>query len=222
MNLQPGIKGSTFAKASFSSSNNRDDIDWEDPNFWAKWAQKANVDINAAENHLIMSEPRARRKRFEDNYKGLHEGENGSDEGSDDDGETSRGRGNRGSDFSKSRSGKKRRKDDDDDYVNYNAPDELTFNKSEFFKVEKLLSAWGWGRWKAIKANSDVMLSEKDIEHIGRTLLLHCIREYRGDEKSREFVWQLILPKGAVLGKGGKKGIIGGGLYHEGWATLPE
>jgi chromodomain-helicase-DNA-binding protein 7 len=199
LNLQPGIKGSTFAKASFSSSNNRDDIDWEDPNFWAKWAQKANVDINAAENHLIMSEPRARRKRFEDNYKGLHEGENGSDEGSDDDGETSRGRGNRGSDFSKSRSGKKRRKDDDDDYVNYNAPDELTFNKSEFFKV-----------------------SEKDIEHIGRTLLLHCIREYRGDEKSREFVWQLILPKGAVLGKGGKKGIIGGGLYHEGWATLPE
>jgi hypothetical protein len=43
---------------------------------------------------------------------------------------------------------------------------------------------------------------------------LHCIREYRGEEKSREFVWQLIVPKGGILGKGGKKGVLGGGLYH--------
>lgn len=51
---------------------------------------------------------------------------------------------------------------------------------------------------------------------------MHCIREYRGDEKTREFVWRLITPKGGVIGKGGKKGVIGGGIYHEGWAALPE
>lgn len=127
------------------------------------------MDANAGEeNDLIISEPRARRKRFEDNYKGLHEGENESD-GSDDDGtEPGGSKRNRGGDFSKSRSGKKRRRDDDEDYINYNAPDELTFNKSEFFKVEKLLAAYGWGRWRIIKEQSDLMLSEKDIEHIAR------------------------------------------------------
>lgn len=125
-----------------------------------------------------MSEPRARRKRFEDNYKGLHEGENESD-GSDDDGEPGASK-SRKSDFSKSRSGKKRRREDDDDYIqNYNAPDELTFNKSEFFKVEKLLSAWGWGRWSMIKKNSDITLSEKDIEHIARFVHLSFITFYQ-------------------------------------------
>ena len=38
-------KGSTFAKASFSASANRDDIDIDDPNFWQKWAKKAEIDV---------------------------------------------------------------------------------------------------------------------------------------------------------------------------------
>lgn len=42
--IQPGVKGSTFAKASFAVSSNRSDIDVNDPNFWQKWARKANVD----------------------------------------------------------------------------------------------------------------------------------------------------------------------------------
>ncbi|KAI6207680.1 Helicase [Aphelenchoides besseyi] len=224
--LEPGVKGSTFAKASFTSTSNREDIDIDDPNFWDKWAKKANVVLETGENNLIVSEPRSRRKRFEENYKGLNEG--GSEEGEDTDEDsvepaTSKNRSGRGSlEFSKSRSGKKRRRaDEDDDYVNY-TPDELTFNKSEYFKVEKLLSSWGWGRWKAIKEHCETTLNENDIEHISRTLLLHCIREYRGDEKCREFVWQLIIPENGAIGKGGKKGVIGGGLYHEGWAALPE
>lgn len=39
-------KGSTFAKASFSSSGARDDIDINDPEFWQKWAKKADVEID--------------------------------------------------------------------------------------------------------------------------------------------------------------------------------
>ena len=42
------------------------------------------------------------------------------------------------------------------------------FSKSEFFKVEKLLASYGWGRWKIIKEHSDLAISEKDIEHISR------------------------------------------------------
>ena len=42
--VQAGVKGSTFAKASFNMSSNREDIDVNDPNFWQMWAKKANVD----------------------------------------------------------------------------------------------------------------------------------------------------------------------------------
>jgi len=45
--IEAGVKGSTFAKASFSLSTNRNDIDIDDPQFWQKWAKKA--DLNAEE-----------------------------------------------------------------------------------------------------------------------------------------------------------------------------
>jgi hypothetical protein len=37
-------KGSTFSKASFASSGIRSDIDIDDPDFWKKWAKKAEID----------------------------------------------------------------------------------------------------------------------------------------------------------------------------------
>jgi 2-hydroxychromene-2-carboxylate isomerase len=86
--LEPGVKGSTFAKASFTTSHNRDDIDIGDPDFWAKWAKKANIDVESlndeyASKHLIVHEPRSRKKRFiTENFKG--NSESGDDGGSDD------------------------------------------------------------------------------------------------------------------------------------------
>lgn len=41
-----GEKNSTFAKASFSASGNRSDIAIDDPNFWQKWAKKADLDVD--------------------------------------------------------------------------------------------------------------------------------------------------------------------------------
>ena len=41
--LEAGEKGSTFSKASFAATGTRDDIDINDPDFWHKWAQKAEV-----------------------------------------------------------------------------------------------------------------------------------------------------------------------------------
>lgn len=49
---ESGVPGSTFAKASFGSTTNRDDIDINDPNFWAKWAKKANVDVDSINDEL--------------------------------------------------------------------------------------------------------------------------------------------------------------------------
>uniref|UniRef100_A0A915KAL9 Uncharacterized protein n=1 Tax=Romanomermis culicivorax TaxID=13658 RepID=A0A915KAL9_ROMCU len=48
--VQAGVKGSTFAKASFAVSGNRSDIDVNDPNFWQKWARKANIDVDTNSN----------------------------------------------------------------------------------------------------------------------------------------------------------------------------
>ena len=36
-------------QASFSMTGNRDDIDINDPEFWQKWAKKADVDVDAGE-----------------------------------------------------------------------------------------------------------------------------------------------------------------------------
>lgn len=41
--LEAGEKGSTFSKASFAATGTRDDIDINDPDFWQKWAKKAEV-----------------------------------------------------------------------------------------------------------------------------------------------------------------------------------
>ncbi|KHJ84804.1 associated with TFs and helicase [Oesophagostomum dentatum] len=58
-----------------------------------------------------------------------------------------------------------------------------------------------------------------DIAHMARTLLLHCVREYRGDEKIRQTVWQMIAPQGA---KNAKEPKGSQSIYHQGWAALPE
>lgn len=47
-------KGSTFSKASFSASNNRNDIDLDDPDFWKKWAKRADIDLEAGEKVLCF------------------------------------------------------------------------------------------------------------------------------------------------------------------------
>ncbi|KAL7978947.1 hypothetical protein Chor_013436 [Crotalus horridus] len=57
-------RGSTFAKASFVASGNRTDISLDDPNFWQKWAKKAEIDIDAisGRNSLVIDTPRIRKQ----------------------------------------------------------------------------------------------------------------------------------------------------------------
>ena len=44
--IEAGIKGSTFSKASFNMTETRSDISLDDPNFWQKWARKADIDTD--------------------------------------------------------------------------------------------------------------------------------------------------------------------------------
>uniref|UniRef100_A0A8C3LJZ8 Chromodomain helicase DNA binding protein 8 n=1 Tax=Chrysolophus pictus TaxID=9089 RepID=A0A8C3LJZ8_CHRPC len=57
-------KGSTFAKASFVASENRTDIALDDPNFWQKWAKKADLDLDLlnSKNNLVIDTPRVRKQ----------------------------------------------------------------------------------------------------------------------------------------------------------------
>uniref|UniRef100_A0A914IA98 Uncharacterized protein n=1 Tax=Globodera rostochiensis TaxID=31243 RepID=A0A914IA98_GLORO len=98
----------------------------------------------------------------------------------------------------------------------------LHSTKTSYFKVEKLLAQFGWGRWVVLKAFSD--LTEHELEHITRyisnfsnfttkpcditimeirTLLLHCVREFRGDEKRKRSRRRQLLTQTAATIKDG-------------------
>lgn len=53
-----------------------------------------------------------------------------------------------------------------------------------------------WGRWKDILTHGRFKwhLNEKDMEMICRALLVYCVRHYKGDEKIKSFIWDLITP----------------------------
>lgn len=55
-------KGSTFSKASFAANDQRSDIDIRDPDFWNKWAKRAEIDTTEKkeDEDLIVTEPRKR------------------------------------------------------------------------------------------------------------------------------------------------------------------
>lgn len=44
-------------QASFVASGNRTDISLDDPNFWQKWAKKAEIDIDAISGRVSISFP---------------------------------------------------------------------------------------------------------------------------------------------------------------------
>lgn len=195
-------KGGSFSKASFATSDNRTDIEIDDPNFWEKWAKKANFDLDELKNRneLIVQEPRRRTqtKRFgaDDAMLDITDLET-----STDDEEASISTRTRGSRSNKPMNGKggKRRKgrpydfEDDGDYAQ-----EVGFGwtRTEFFRVEKALLTYGWGRWdECLKvANFKRDLHEQDVEDISRIVLLFSLQNYKGDERVKSYVLELITP----------------------------
>uniref|UniRef100_A0A8D2ZG83 Chromodomain helicase DNA binding protein 7 n=1 Tax=Scophthalmus maximus TaxID=52904 RepID=A0A8D2ZG83_SCOMX len=168
-------KGSTFAKASFVATGNRTDISLEDPDFWQKWAKKAELDLDAinGRNTLVIDTPRVRKQTR--HYSSVKEDEmlEFSELESDED------------EPSKPSSKPRRPQDKAQGYP-----------RSECFRVEKNLLVYGWGRWSDILTHGRFKrpLKEADVETICRALLAYCLLHYRGDENIKSFIWDLITP----------------------------
>ncbi|XP_030879738.1 chromodomain-helicase-DNA-binding protein 7 isoform X2 [Leptonychotes weddellii] len=166
-------KGSTFAKASFVASGNRTDISLDDPNFWQKWAKKAELDIDAlnGRNNLVIDTPRVRKQTRlysavkEDELMEFSDLESDSEE--------------------KPCPKPRRPQDRSQGYA-----------RSECFRVEKNLLVYGWGRWTDILSHGRYkrQLTEQDVETICRTILVYCLNHYKGDENIKSFIWDLITP----------------------------
>lgn len=65
------------------------------------------------------------------------------------------------------------------------------------FHVLTCDSLWTrWGRWREILSHGRFkrQLNEQDVEIICRALLAYCLVHYRGDEKIKSFIWDLITP----------------------------
>ncbi|XP_057189568.1 chromodomain-helicase-DNA-binding protein 8 isoform X2 [Triplophysa rosa] len=171
-------KGSTFSKASFVASENRTDIALDDPEFWQKWARKADIDMDSLnrKNTLVIDTPRVRKQTRQFS--------------------TLRGEGGELSDL-----------DSDDDYPPHNSRQSRAsrrsdrhsgagYGRTDCFRVEKHLLVYGWGRWRDILSHARCKrrLSERDVETICRVILVFCLIHYRGDENIKSFIWELITP----------------------------
>ncbi|KAG8455526.1 hypothetical protein GDO86_001643 [Hymenochirus boettgeri] len=162
-------KGSTFSKASFVASENRTDISLDDPNFWQKWAKKADIDLDLlnSKNTLVIDTPRIRKqtRHFSNKDDDMVEF---SDLESDDDDRP-----------------KARRQDRKHGY-----------GRTDCFRVEKHLLVYGWGRWRDILSHGRFKrgMTERDVEKICRAILVYCLLHYRGDENIKSFIWDLITP----------------------------
>ncbi|KAM4605422.1 chromodomain-helicase-DNA-binding protein 8 isoform 2-T4 [Polymixia lowei] len=171
-------KGSTFSKASFVASENRNDIALDDPEFWQKWAKKADIDFDSMnrKNTLVIDTPRVRKQTRQ--YSTLRgEGGDLSDLDSDDEYPPANSRQSRVSRRSERHSGN-------------------GYGRTDCFRVEKHLLVYGWGRWRDILSHARCKrrLGERDVETICRVILVFCLLHYRGDENIKSFIWELITP----------------------------
>jgi chromodomain-helicase-DNA-binding protein 7 len=198
--IESGEKGSTFSKASFASSENAD-IEIDDPNFWEKWAKKANIDTEELSGlkQLIVQEPRRRTqtRRFgqDDGVMEMSEGDSSGDDSDNVSGRT-RG-GGRGRSSGKGKKGKKGRAglDREEELLGEFGPG--NWARSECFKIEKALLTYGWGRWEEFLAYGNFRrnLTVQNVEDVARTILLFSIQNYKGDEKIKSFIFELISPE---------------------------
>lgn len=164
--IESGVKGSTFAKASFTVASDHADIKIDDPDFWQKWAKKADIQIRDSKEDKIIMAPRQRKqtRRY---------GGNDMTELSSSDEEVAP---------KEEKPSKKQL--------------QSGWTRLECFRVEKGLLTFGWGCWEEILATTRFRrrLGEKDIEAISRTMLIYCLQHYKGDENIKSFIWDLVTP----------------------------
>ncbi|XP_059048856.1 chromodomain-helicase-DNA-binding protein 7 [Achroia grisella] len=196
-------KGSTFSKASFAATDQRSDIDIRDPDFWNKWAKKAEIDTTEKkeDEDLIVTEPRKRTviKRYghDDGPMEMSDMEVTPDSDEDEEGISLRSK------RKKEKFGRKGRRYASDDYIPRHegvfVDEEVVYGswtRSECFKIERGLLTFGWARWEEIIDKNQFRKgwTLPVIEDCARIIVLYCLRHYKGDEKIRNFIWDLIEP----------------------------
>ncbi|KAG1118543.1 hypothetical protein G6F40_002114 [Rhizopus arrhizus] len=139
-------KGSIFSKATFSASAEQG-VELDDPDFWEKWAAKANLEVTEVqdENDLIVYEPRKRRQvqRFGTRQDGAYSDNDNADD----------------SDAYEDESEKSRKRD----VVR-------SWTLSEKTKYERKLMIYGYGPWKQMQTHFP-RRSEKDLKAATRYLM---------------------------------------------------
>ena len=159
-------KGSTFSKATFQTNDSATDISIDDPDFWKKWAKKAQIEEVDETMQLMMVEPRQRKQI---NYNNIQPNQLPSDLDSsdEDDDRESRTRDQRIKDKLRSlkhggkserRRGRRSQWDmDDDDYMEEERDVEYgTWAKNDLFRLEKAVMTYGWGRWEDAMSHSQL------------------------------------------------------------------
>ncbi|KAI9316672.1 P-loop containing nucleoside triphosphate hydrolase protein [Dichotomocladium elegans] len=142
-------KGSVFSKATFSATEDNMGVEIDDPDFWEKWAAKANIEASEEvdENNLIVIEPRRRRavQRFGSRpVDGSYSDNDNADDSDAYEEEQERG-------------GRKR--------------DQMRpWSLSEKTKYERKLMIYGYGRWDLMKPHFP-RRTEKDLKAVTRALM---------------------------------------------------
>uniref|UniRef100_A0A6B2EIQ7 Putative snf2 family dna-dependent atpase n=1 Tax=Phlebotomus kandelakii TaxID=1109342 RepID=A0A6B2EIQ7_9DIPT len=202
-------KGSTFSKASFAMSGNRSDINIDDPDFWKKWAKKADIDPvqeRDEKEDLVMTEPRRRTqiKRYGHDESVMEMSEDSVTD-TDEEGVGVGLRSKRRRDKRAKERARIAMEKGNEDYMPRDREalamgiDDVAYGnwaRSECFKVEKGLLTYGWGRWAEILELGQFKRGwrEVDVEELARIILLYCLKCYKGDEKIKNFIWDLITP----------------------------
>jgi superfamily II DNA/RNA helicase len=173
--LDSEAKGSTFAKASFTSAESHIDIDIDDPDFWEKWAKKAQVDTRrSSRSELILHHPRQRKqtKRYVIGSES-HDMADFSDSDPD---------------------------VDEEQLIPGSKIVQKGYSRAECFKVEKQLLTYGWNRWRDILENGNFKrkMTQRDVEAIARMMCVYCLHCCKPDERIREAVLDILaLPSTA-------------------------
>lgn len=215
--IEGGEKGSTFSKASFQTSETND-IAIDDPEFWQKWAKKADIDIEEKLNpkdERIIYEPRRRTqtRRYGGPDDLLEESDYSSSDTDDENKVAGEGGATKEGGKDKKRSKRKRRGDkhgdeDKDDDGNYQDEENSNaWSREDCYKVEKNLLIFGWSRWAKILSHCEfneqraakrrggvVVQTEQDVESLSRAIVAFALKNYHGDETIKQFILDLIDP----------------------------
>ncbi|KAI8596575.1 SNF2 family N-terminal domain-containing protein [Dissophora ornata] len=180
-------KGSVFSKATFSSTPSGEEVDVNDPLFWDKWAERANVDIQdiTTKDQLILNAPRSRRQvqRF-----GKEQGDSDSEERdyvSDPDFDDPL-------DDKDSKDGGSKKRD---------APRVWSMAEKQMF--ERKIMIYGYGRWEQMKVFFP-RRTEKDLNAVGycmvREILQGMTSGSADDKKLVEEVEAVVVESDTVSG----------------------